>query len=315
MKLFTRLIIFTLFLLGSLLAGYLWLTIQFQAVSPNSAPITFVIVPGQPASTTIFNLKAAHLIKSIFATKIYLHWTGMDQQLRPGSYVLSQSLDLKSLLAALKRGPVDVWVTLPEGWRREQIAARIDSVLTDPTKVFSPAEFITATAGLEGQLFPDSYLLPKDVSTSDVIGILTRNFAQKSGLSLPRDRDTLILASLLEREARSDSDRAIIAGIIVKRLAAGWPLQIDAAIQYAQNQAPNWWAPVTNTKLPSTYNTYLHAGLPPAPISNPGLAAITAVLRPKPSAYWYYLHDAKGEAHYSVTLLQHQANIDKYLRL
>lgn len=302
-------VFFPLIVLG---LGYVWFTAQFKAVnSQTPTSVSFVILPGETASTTISKLKSANLIRSALATRLYLQWTGLDQKLRPGSFRLSPSQDLKAQIATLASGPKDIWVTFPEGWRREQIAARLRAALTG----FDTSEFIQLTASLEGQLFPDTYLIPADATAATIVSIMARNFTQKSGLTLPRDRATLILASLLEREARSNSDRPIIAGILIKRLKANWPLQVDATVQYAQNTSPNWWAPVISTKLPSRYNTYLHPGLPPTPISNPGAKAITAALHSAQTTYWYYIHDSKGEVHYAQTLGEHQANVDKYLRL
>jgi UPF0755 protein len=303
--------------------SYYWLTVQFAPVSPDaSIKKSFVVVPNQTAAETISKLKSQSLIRSSLAARIYLKWTGLDQKLRPGSYVLSPSQNLKELFTSLAAGPTDIWVTIPEGWRREQIASRLDSTLSGPTKLFDAQAFIDATATLEGQLFPDSYLVPRDISTPDVITMLTRTFKTKSGLNLPSDAPTLVLASLIEREAKSDQDRPIIAGILTNRLQANWPLQVDATVQFAQDNAtckssPNckYWTPVVTTKLTSQYNTYQKPGLPPSPICNPGLSAINAAKSPQATQYWYYIHDSQGQPHYATSLAEHELNIDKYLRL
>jgi UPF0755 protein len=129
----------------------------------------------------------------------------------------------------------------------------------------------------------------------------------------------MVLASIVEREGRTDEDRPVIAGILLKRLNSDWPLQADATLQYAlgyQAFEKSWWKKaltVEDKKIRSPYNTYLNAGLPPAPISNPGLSSIRAVVYPTVSPYWYYLHDPQGRVHYATTLEEHEQNIASYL--
>ncbi len=144
-----------------------------------------------------------------------------------------------------------------------------------------------------------------------------RKDAQATGLSF---NDVIILASVVEREGRTDEDRPVIAGILLKRLKADWPLQTDATIQYALGYQPfekSWWKKFLSAddkKIKSPYNTYIHQGLPPGPIANPGLSSINAVISLKETSYWYYLHDPKGVAHFGVTLEDHEKNIATYLQ-
>ncbi|TSC87645.1 MAG: UPF0755 protein [Microgenomates group bacterium Gr01-1014_16] len=306
--------IFGLLLLSlALFTGvYYWWSIQLQAAQPGSTQeITFTVAPNQTAVQTINQLTNNHLIKSPLAAKLYLQFTGQDQKIRPGSYTLSPNQDLSSIFKALVSGPKDIKVTFPEGWRREQVAARLSSVLP----AFDSSEFLLLTASLEGRLFPDTYFIPPSASPSQIVSIFTANFAKKSGLNLPAQNNILILASLVEREARSDPDRAIIAGIFQKRLEAGWPLQVDATVQYALGTSREWWSKNIDTKFPSPYNTYLNVGLPPAPIASPGLASIRAALSPQDSPYWYYLTGNDGQMYYAPDLPKHNLNIDRYLSL
>src|SRR5581483_2493272 len=119
-------------------------------------------------------------------------------------------------------------------------------------------------------------------------------------------------ASIIERETKSEEERPIVAGILLKRINAGWPLQADATIQYALGN----WDPVNadDLKIQSPYNTYLNTGLPPTPICNPGLSSINAAKNPTQSNYWYYLHDKDGQIHYATTIDEQNANIAKYLQ-
>jgi len=131
------------------------------------------------------------------------------------------------------------------------------------------------------------------------------------------------IASLVERETRSEAERPVVAGILLKRLKAGWPLQVDAAVQYAVagvncsrfDPACQWWPSLTKEDLMinSPFNTYKFKGLPPAPIANPGLSSLEAAFSPEESDYWFYLHDGQGQIHYAKTLAEHQENIQKYL--
>ena len=336
-KYFSRRSVKQVLLLGSILTilFVLGLVILWQwALSPPpsvSSPKYFSISPGESASHITDQLQQNGHIRSSLAARIYLRLRGLDSRIKPGGYPLSAGLDTPQVMQVLTSGPKDIWGTLPEGWRREQIAARLADTFSD----IDPGHFLEATATLEGQLFPDTYLFPQGLTSSTAISLLTANFAKKSGLnplglysiSINSQAPTLssseviILASLLEREAAGITDLPVIAGILLKRLQANWPLQVDASVQYARDTTTcrsspfscRYWDPLTDTDLASAYNTYLHPGLPPGPIANPGLAAIEATLHPTTSPYWFYLHAPDGTVHYGATLSEHQSNIDKYL--
>lgn len=288
-----------------------WWQQQLLPVNPgDTAQVNFIIAKDEPATVTVRKLRDLGLVHSYWVAKLYLQGSGLDQKLKPGSYLVSKSQSLGALLTDLTSGPRDVWVTIPEGWRREQIAARFEAGLTGPTKQFNSLEFMQLTASLEGKLFPDTYLVPLYATAKDVVETLGNNFVEKVGKISLSD---LIMASLVERETRNGDERAIVAGILFKRLKNNWPLQVDASIQYVQGDKLEWWPKEVNTKFLSTYNTYTHSGLPPSPIANPGLTAIEAVRHPVETEYWYYLHDSNGQIHYAKTLLEHNLNVDKYL--
>ncbi len=295
--------------------GFWWWSQQVLPMSFSSTTkIAFVIVKNQTAGQIISQLAQKGLIRSQLAARLFLLISGLERKLQAGSFVLSPNQTLAAIFQSLTGPPADVWVTIPEGWRREQIAARMQSSLSPAGTGFNAQDFLTSTATMEGQLFPDTYLIPISATADRVVQIMTANFAAKVNLSLPSDRQTLILASLVEREAISEVDRPVIAGILQKRLRAGWPLQVDAAVQYALGNTRDWWPQVTDTKIPSPYNTYLYPGLPPGPIANPGLAAINAAKNPQSSPYWFYLHSPDGAVHYAQTIQEQAVNIDKYLR-
>jgi UPF0755 protein len=177
----------------------------------------------------------------------------------------------------------------------------------------------------EGKYFPDTYLVPKQITLEAVRQLLRRTFDEKtaplglnnsaSGLTA---EEVIILASLVERETKTDADRALVAGVLSNRLKIGMKLDVDATVQYVIGftKADGWWKKNLTSEdlqIKSPYNTYLYAGLPPSPICNPGLAALKAVLDPTETDYFYYLSDKTGAMHYAVTFSEHKANIAKFL--
>ena len=321
-----KLLLFVLITLISVLVitsgAYFWWRGALQPVSGQKSSVSFVIASNESASSVTDRLQTSGLIRSSMASKIYLKARGLESSLRPGGYLLSPSDSASVILSALISGPKDIWVTIPEGWRREQIALRLSESLSSGPGNFSYEDFLERTEQLEGQLFPDTYLIPLHAGTTDIIKMMTDNFDLKTGLKMPADMDILILASLVEREVKKNEDRPVISGILSNRLRAGWPLQVDASVQFTSDNircslSPHdcvWWRPVESTRLPSLFNTYLHLGLPPAPIANPGLASITAARSPAVTPFWYYLTGSDGQMYYGRTLSEHNSNIDKYLR-
>ncbi len=272
-------------------------------ISKDNSPQVFEVAKGASVKAIAYNLKEAGLLRS----PLYFRYLTRQQKitLQAGMYQLSPSLSPKELALSLTRGlAVDEKITIPEGYRTEQIAetARI------PIK-----DFVLAAKGLEGQLFPDTYYVKKDLTASELVSVMHNNFLKKAG---DVDKDTLILASLVERETRGDDEKPVVAGILKKRLASGWALELDATVQYFLGKPGAWWPETTllDRRLPSPYNTYLHTGLPPAPIGNPGLASIKAVQNSVESPFWFYLHDRTGKIHYAATNLEHEQNIAKYIR-
>jgi UPF0755 protein len=231
---------------------------------------------------------------------------------------LTPSSSLFQTINTLFKGPIELWVTIPEGLRSEEIAARFASGLYKDSSFTS--EFLKAAKGKEGYLFPDTYLFPLDVTPTTIMQKMTETFTAKTqGLTVQGSNLTfsqaVILASLLERETKTDTERPIVAGILINRLNLGMPLQVDASVQYAVGTPADWWPIITlnDLKVNSLYNTYKYAGLPPAPIANPGLSSFKAALNPAQTDYLYYISDTSGQIHYAKTLAEQNANIAKYL--
>ena len=174
-------------------------------------------------------------------------------------------------------------------------------------------------------MFPDTYLIPKDATSEEVAKRLRQTYDEKvesilssTNSNLSRE-EIVILASLIEREAKSSEERPIIAGILLNRLAVGMTLDVDATVSYAKgyDSANNtWWPSVTQEdyrSVKSAYNTYLHSDLPPGPIASPGLESIRAAAEPAETSYFYYLHDSEGKIHYAQTIEEHNRNIEQFL--
>lgn len=308
-----------------LLTFFWWRTVSKPADPENRQAQDFLIVRGESAERIGQKLEKEGLVKSKLAFKFYTQLTGQEKKIQAGEYRLSPDLSLRQLVQTLVSGPRELWVTYPEGFRREEIAARTIQTLglegSEADNFWF--EFLEETQGQEGFLFPDTYLFPKDVSARTVVNKLRATFDAKVK-EMISDGD-IILASIIERETLTDGERPVVAGILLKRWRAGWPLQADATLQYAvanakcrmQNaKCERWWeqTKIEDRKINSPYNTYLNPGLPPGPIANPGLSSIKAVIYPEESPYWFYLHDTSGKIHYAETIEEHEENINKYLR-
>ncbi|OGM33404.1 hypothetical protein A2803_04365 [Candidatus Woesebacteria bacterium RIFCSPHIGHO2_01_FULL_44_21] len=318
-------IVFLLTLLVAGLLGFLWWNSATAAPGTSSEEVRFTITRGSSAETIGKNLKEAGLIRDTFALKIYLQSKGLVAKLPPGQFKIAKNLKLPELVSVLLKGPVELWVTIPEGLRREQypeiFAAGLELSPADATSF--EEEFLLATENLEGFLYPDTYLFPPNVTAEQVISVLRNTFDKKftptqeelDAVGLTLD-EAVTLASIIERETRNASERPTVVGVYLNRLGADWPLQADATIQYVTGDSEDWWkTPTTAQKeVNSFYNTYKYPGLPPAPIANPSLTSLEAVINPEDTDFWFYLHDPDGVIHFAQTLEEHNLNVQRYLR-
>lgn len=317
---------------------FLWWKSVVAPVNPkDSSQHTFLITKGQSVAKIASNLKKEGIIKDDLAFRLYTKFTNTDKSIKAGEYKLSPNLSLDKLVSTLLKGPSLLWVTVPEGLRKEEIPAKYIKALEikqENQQKFA-ADFLEAAKNSEGMLFPETYLFPKDVTAAKVVSTMKNTFNQKVTKEMIADaaknsmdlNEVLTLASIVERETRTDEERPIVAGILLKRMEIGMALQTDATLQYIlgcresykPGQIPldcDWWnvPTVEDKKLRSAYNTYTNQGLPPAPIANPGLTSIKAVIYPEESDYLYYIHDKDGKIRYGKTLEEHNANVQKYLR-
>jgi len=294
----------------------------------------FVIEPGESVLSISERLQSAGLIRSASTFRIYLAWTGMDTYIQTGMYRLSPSLTAQSIAGMLQTTTMtEVTFTVLPGWRMEEIAAALPtSGLNITPEAFlaaasAPAlltDILPAGASAEGFLYPDTYILPRDTTADQLVSVLLQQF---SASLTPELRDgfaangltvyqAVTLASILEREAMVDDEMPTIASVFYNRLAIGMLLQTDPTIQYAigYNTAQGtWWTnPLSaeDLQFDSPYNTYLYPGLPPGPIANPGLAALTAVAFPAQTPYYYFQAqcDGSGFHNFAETFEEHEQN-------
>ncbi|MBI4999169.1 endolytic transglycosylase MltG [Candidatus Gottesmanbacteria bacterium] len=318
----TRIVVLASLTLLFLGLGFFWWKISLTPVNPTSKTLKiFVVKKGEGVREIASRLKKEGLIRDQIVFFLLVKKLGIDQSLQAGDFRLNPAMDAQTIAQTLTRGMLDVWVTILEGWRNEEIALKFAQELFLPE-----AQFLQYAE--EGYMFPDTYLIPKEATATAIVKILKDNFDKKFSQDLEEEalknrltkEEAIILASIVEKEASGEEDRGIIAGILLKRLKKGWPLQADATIQYILGYQPEertWWKKsLTNAdkKIVSLYNTYQNPGLPPGPISNPGLASIKAVVYPVDSDFWYYLHDQEGKVHFAKTIEEHEENIAKYLR-
>lgn len=298
---------------------YLWWQNGLMAAdSSNKTSKIFIVGKGQGVREIANNLKSQGLIRDQIVFFLYARFNGIDKKIQAGDFRLNPSMKVIDVAEGLTHGTLDIWVTLPEGLRADEIADILKTKM--PTYEESWRNKLKAN---EGYLFPDTYLIPRGADADTVIKVLRDTFETKfSTLDISKTNfsknQIVIIASLIEREAKHDEDRAMVASVILNRLSLGMKLDIDATIQYAlgyQQTDKRWWKKsltLEDIKLDSPYNTYRIQGLPPTPISNPGLSSMEAVVNPTKTDYLFYLSDSKGINHYAKTLAQHNANIKKY---
>ncbi|MGE5042424.1 MAG: endolytic transglycosylase MltG [Candidatus Levyibacteriota bacterium] len=302
-----------------IIVGLGWWNHGNAPVNPqDKSEKVFVVEKGAGVRAVASNLKKEGLINDPIAFFILVKKEGKDNAIQAGDYKLSPSMNLQKILDSLSHGTVDIWVTIPEGMRADEIADALQKKIPSYEEVWR-----TELEAEEGKLFPDTYLIPRDATIETVLSIFKTNFDKKireAGIT-PEDatlEKTLTIASLIEREALFDSDRMLVSSVIHNRLKIGMKLDIDASVQYGLGKQPNgsWWKKnltPADLELDSPYNLYTSPGLPPTPISNPGLTSINAALNPSSTNYLYYVSDKKGHLHFAETFSQHQQNIAKYL--
>lgn len=287
------------------------------------------ILPGMSFNEITNKLKETHLIRSKTAFKIYSLMSGRAHQLKPGTYILSSEFSIPRLVEILTDGPAEISITVIPGMTLRKIDERLSSlkiiklgdlVNFDINELKRDYPWLIRAQSLEGFLLPDTYRFFLGSDRNLVARRFLDNFRFKA-LPFFKESDslleTLILASLLEKEIPNHDEQRIAAGILLKRLEVGMPLQVDASLVYAKCLGQFLNCPLLvegDYKIDSAYNTYLHTGLPKGPICNPGLESIKSTLNFQKSEYWYYLSDPETKKTiFSKDLDEHNKNRAKYL--
>jgi UPF0755 protein len=311
-------IVISLFAILALGGFFLWKAELSPADPANKKIVVFTIEkPG--LKDIAARLETAGLIKNRIIFFLYTRLYRFENKIQAGNFNLSPSMTAQEIAQNLTHGSFDIKILIIEGKRATEIA----EILKEKIATYNPSWAYELVLN-EGYLFPETYYISKDASIERIIKQMRNTFDQNfAKIDISNSKLTksqiVILASLIEREAITDVEKPIIAGILMNRLNAGIPLQVDATIQYAKGKNLSngkWWEPVMIEEYKSVvsdYNTYLHAGLPPGPISNPGLEALRAAAAPADTNYLFYLHDKNGQIHYAKTSSEHGANIEKYL--
>lgn len=270
---------------------------------PKDFPIgaVFKVEQGDSLRSISLDLKQKHFIRSRLVFEAFVILYGGEKHLIFADYLFENKLSVLQIAKRISKGEghlAPIAVTIPEGFDVLQIANTFVSKLDN----FDKNNFLVIAKDMEGYLFPDTYFFFTTANEKDVLSSMSDNFKKKikslelditkmSNITGKSEREFIIMASIIEREAKGDTDRAVISGILWKRIKLGMPLQVDAASE-----------------------TYKTKGLPKNPIANAGLESIKASLYPYNSPYLYYLHDKNGDIYYARTFDEHRKNILKYLK-
>jgi len=290
----------------------------YQAPGEFVSGKVITIVEGATLSEVAAYLEQEHIVRSAFWLQSIATAFGGEHTVKAGDYYFSRRKNLWSVTRMIITGDFGLEplrVTIPEGASVRDIA----SILSNYSSVFDTEKFIELASEREGYLFPDTYFFLPNVSERRVIGVLSDTFLKRIQevsdeiIAFGRPVDEVItMASILEREAYMSETRRIIAGILWRRIEIGMPLQVDAAFDYI-NGKNTFELSLDDLREDSPYNTYRNIGLPPTPITNPGLDAIKAAVMPIESDYLYFLSDRNGTTHYSKTFEEHKRKKELYL--
>jgi UPF0755 protein len=291
-------------------------------------PATVVIPAGSTFADATSALARAGALAHPVAFRLLARLRDDEGEIAAGEYRIPAHSTSDEILRQLVGGRIDAkWVTFPEGFTAREMGERLaDDQLVAPAAF--PRYALThgielggvRTPTLEGYLFPSTYLVPIGVPVDRIAQMLVDQFrselppdaeqrARALGVTVPQ---AITIASLIEREAKADDERPLMAGVYYNRLRAGMPLDVDATIEYI---FPRHHDVITRRDLAidSPYNTYVHDGLPPTPIANPGKASIDAAFAPRHSPYLYYVYKGDGHHAFAKTLREHDANVARYL--
>ena len=307
------------------------------SLSSNKDELDFIVSEGESVQLICSRLEQSDLIKDADILRLYLIYSGLDRQIRSGSFKLNSymsPIEISKALTDLNKTSVPFSI-LP-GWRLEEIAASLPTsgLSIDPQEflllAYSPSDDLRIKidlpvgTSLEGYLYPDIYQVSRDITLpslfDQILGRFNSTFPSdlrstlsKQGVSL---HEAVTLASIIQREAVIREERPLIASVFHNRLEAGMYLETDPTVQYSlgyQESSNTWWkSPLffKDLEVNSPYNTYQHPGLPPGPISNPDISSLVAVGYPAQTSYYYFRAKCDGSQlhNFAITFEEHLAN-------
>ncbi len=320
-----------------LLVSYIFFQVYVPADPASHETVTFTAQKGLGDDEIGNSLQKMGIIRSSYFFKFYVILSLRHSSLKAGDYIVSPKMSIYEIANEISQGNViKDKIVVYEGWDINDIGKYLES-----RDICTEADFVKAaskdyssnfdflkdlprdragkpSASLEGYLFPDTYEISKGETCDGFVLMMLENFDKKLTPDLRAEItrqkksifDVVTMASLIEKEVRTLSDKKIVSGILWKRLLIGMALQLDSTINYITNgNDPS--VSIKNTKIDSPYNTYKYPGLPKGPISNSGIDSINAAIYPTATKYWFYLSD--GKTYFSETLDQHNAAKAKYL--
>jgi UPF0755 protein len=335
---------------GVLVVAIYYFTKVNRAASSESREVSFMVEKGSRTKTVAVDLENKKIISNKWIFIVYATLHGAGGKIQAGAYQLNSNMPITDIMDVLTHGRVVSTarsLTIIEGWNNKQIT----DYLTQRNIVKSKTEFDNALSnlkidfdftdvakknGYQGFLFPDTYKLAKDQGVDILVDKMVSNFQTKytqarmnanvGAVTSKQSYDYIIMASIIEKEvgrnkevitkddlAAMQRERELVASVFYNRLKAGMPLESDATVNYITGKADRS-VTIADTKIKSPYNTYQVRGLPPTPISNPGIGSIQASISPIKSDYLYFLNAPDGTAYFAKTLAEHNANKAKYLK-
>ncbi len=314
--------------LGSALAFSTWLAWRELTIShPLASAVELSVEEGERFAVTASKLQAAGVVRLQWPLRLWARWHGLDRQVRAGDFRFSgapSGLDTLAILCAPPNALVRV--IIPEGTSLRGVAELLSQAgLASPeaiTAVARDPKFlhrVELPLGAEGYLFPDTYEWPRRSRVDAVLHLMVRRFAAVAApleAQLPMRKlsrhQWVTLASLIEKETAVAAERRLVSAVFHNRLRIGMRLQSDPTAVYgrAEDVVPQ----AADLLIDTPYNTYLHAGLPPGPICNPGRAALEAALNPESVPFLYFVAKGDGGHEFSVSLDDHNRAVDRYRR-
>jgi UPF0755 protein len=326
LKLFATLFLIAL-VVAALAAYAVYAPIGPPAGTSDDAATYVDIAPGTGTQAIGTQLEQAGVLRSRFAFDLLRAVKG--GKLLAGEYRFNHPAPATEVYARIVRGDIYTRaLTIPEGYNLFDIARAVEAGGFGPATTFLAAErsqtalisdLSPNAPSLEGFLFPDTYRFSRHASPAQMLATMVRRFRQVSaqlGLRPDSAAQTVILASLVEKEVSVDSERPLVAGVFANRLAQGIPLATDPSVIYAALLEGRYRGTIyaSDLQFDSPYNTYRRTGLPPGPICNPGIAALQAALAPAHTDFLYFVADAEGHSQFSATLKEHAQQVDNYRR-